>query len=87
MRFYGMDYWQTMDTPIKAFWKLFEKISQIEAEEDLRALKVETASSSGDQAKRTASDLQAKMGRPVIVESEGDHSKGFAQLKALKNNS
>ena len=76
-----------MNTPIRAFWKLFEKIDQISAEEDMRKLRVSAASSSGDSVKRLHGELTAKYGRPVIIEEVGNHSAGIARLRELAKKS
>lgn len=84
MRFYGLSYWDVMDTPIRAFWELNRNVDRIAAEEERRRFETEVtaASGNGETIQKYAESLHNQMGA-VIVEKARLDREGLHALKGL----
>ena len=82
MHFYGMSYQETMDMPVKAFWRLNEQVRRVMSEKDMRLLSVMIHSQSAEAAKEYRGYLQQEMGE-ITVKEEGFDRAGYDELKRL----
>lgn len=72
--------------PVRSFWSFVARMTAIEAEEDLRALEIGLACTSGEYAKNLRERLMTRLGQPVVedrVNTPIDHSAGIARLRQL----
>lgn len=85
MRFYAMNYRDTLSLPIPTFWLLSNNINRLSAEEDIRKLSVSAGAGSDKGFKETNEALRREMGeifkRPEIVEIRS----GLNKLKEISN--
>jgi hypothetical protein len=84
MGFYGLDYWQVLDTPIRAFWMLSRNIDRLEAERDMRALEGRVVAAGA--RRETLEAYQARLCEQVgvvAVEKPVFDRQGLLALKEL----
>lgn len=84
MRFYGMTYWEVLDTPIAAFWMLHRNIDRLRAEEDLRRLENTMMAHAGSKEglEKYRTKLLGEIG-VVFVEKPVFDREGLKSLKEL----
>lgn len=84
MRFYGMSYWEAMDTPIRAFWELNRNVDRVAAEESARRLEgdLTAGSQSSEAVERYSETLRKQMGSVIVERAEFDRD-GLHALKEL----
>jgi hypothetical protein len=84
MRFYGLSYWEVLNTPLVAFWGLFRNIGRIAAEEELRHFQtgIMSQARSSDAVQQFVEGLHRQIGT-VFVEKPVFDSEGLSDLKAL----
>ena len=79
-----MSYQDVMTMPVKLFWTFAKNISRIQAENDLRAVKVGLCSQSPEFAKQHTAQLTEELGTVVKgPPPKIDHSAGIAKLRQL----
>ncbi|CAO3459785.1 hypothetical protein [Azospirillum argentinense] len=84
MNFYGLGYWELMDTPIAAFWLMLRNIDRLKAEADLRRLENTVMATAG--AKEALTDYQKRLSAEiglVALETPKLDREGLHALKAL----
>ena len=68
VKFYGIDLNKVLQLPIKRFWLLHQNVDRIQAEQDLRLVKVFAYAQSEDGFKALVEDLQKQMGKVVEID-------------------
>jgi hypothetical protein len=76
-----------MRLPMRAFWLMLQSIARIEAERDLRALKVGICSQSGEAAEGLIEELNARMDQASTVRDSPLNARrdqeGFDELRRM----
>ena len=83
MTHYRMTYRDVLNLPITVFWLLNRYISPIQAEQDVRNLRVVNgAQMTGEGVKELFEMLNVEMGKPIVVKPQLDR-RGLEELRAM----
>ena len=82
---YGYRLPEIWELPVRAFWGLFRQISILNAEEDLRLLRVMQLAHAGDQdsLKGFITEKERLIDSAIIPNRELEHAEGRSALKRL----
>lgn len=86
MHFYGLNYRDAMDLPIRAFWFMNSSVVRLMAEQDIRALTVVSSAQATEAIRQTRESLVVEMGEVMKLDpiaSAVRDENGFQDLKAM----
>ncbi|WPH68484.1 hypothetical protein [Stenotrophomonas phage BUCTxx99] len=82
MHFYGWNWQQIMQTPIKLFWTLLKQMYRLQAQEALRWIRILSVPNLTEDARKSFIDEQVKALGTIQVMDERDED-GINKLKNL----